>query len=247
MRRIALAPLAIALAALAACGGNGGGTAGNAAGGAPIANVPPPAGTTWSRQIVATPEGGFRMGNPDAPIKIIEFGSYTCPHCREFTEKAEAALAGYVDTGKVSFEYRNFVRDGLDMTVALLARCGGPEPFFPLNLQFFQNQDAMIQAIQAGGEAGYQSAISAPPAQRFVRMAEISGLLEYAKQRGIPEDRARQCLADVKAAETLATGVERATQQYQITGTPTIVMNGTRLDNVATWEALVERLKAAGV
>lgn len=247
MKRFAIAPLALALTALAACSAqDSGGNA--AAGGSPVAGKAAPAGSTWAQQIVATPEGGIRIGNPDAPIKLIEFGSYTCPHCKDFTEEAHEALEGeMVNSGKVSFEYRNFVRDPLDITVALLTRCGGPEPFFPLNLQFFQNQEGMIKQIQAAGEAGYQAAISAPPTERFVKLAELAGLIEYAKQRGLPEDKARQCLADIKAAEALATGTERATSQYEITGTPTVIMNGTRLDNVATWQALLERLKAAGV
>lgn len=245
MNRLAFAPLAAALIALAACGQQE--SAGNSGSGTQVAGKAAPAGTTWAQKIVATPEGGFLMGNPDAPIKLIEFGSYTCPHCKDFTEQSHEAIESkYVASGKVSFEYRNYIRDPVDMTVALLARCGGPEPFFPLSLQFFQNQEAMIKQIQGSGEGGYEAAMSGPPAQRFVKVAELAGLIEFAKQRGIPEDKARQCLSDVKNAEALANGVEKATSQYGITGTPTIIMNGTRLENVAAWPQLEERLKGAG-
>jgi protein-disulfide isomerase len=245
MNRFAIAPLALALTALAACGAQTDATNDGTAASA-VAGKAAPAGTTWAQTIVATPEGGLRMGNPDAPIKIIEFGSYTCPHCAEFTEEShEQVERDFVNSGKVSFEYRNYVRDPLDITVALLARCGGPEAFFPLNLQFFQNQEEMIKKIQAGGEGAYQTAIAAPPGQRFVRMATLAGLIDYAKERGIPEDKARQCLADTKTAEMLAAGVERDTAKYSITGTPTILLNETPID-VPTWQAVVERLKAAG-
>jgi len=246
MIRQALAPLAFALFALSACGSqSGGSSAGNAAG--PVAGKAAPAGTTWADTISATPEGGFRMGNPDAPIKLIEYGSYTCPHCRDFTETSHEVLErDYVNTGKVSFEYRNFVRDPLDISVSLLARCSGPEAFFPLSLQFFQNQVAMIEKVQSYGEAAYQAAIAAPPNQRFIKLAELGGLIEFAKQRGIPEDKARTCLANAREADALATGVDRAVSQFQVNGTPTLIMNGAKLENVATWPALQERLKDAG-
>jgi len=246
IRKSSLAPLALALFALSACGSQGGGSTGGSAA-APVQGKAAPAGTTWSQTIVATPEGGFRMGNPDAPIKLIEYGSYTCPHCRDFTESAHAGLEhDYVNTGKVSFEYRNFVRDPLDIAVSLLARCSGPEPFFPLTLQFFENQQAMIEKLQSYGDSAYQAAVTAPPNQRFVKLAELGGLIDFAKQRGIPEDKARQCLSNAREADALATGVDRAVQQFQINGTPTIIMNGSKLENVATWPTLLERLKDAG-
>ncbi len=248
MNRFALAPLALALAALAGCGTSDGGNSAGAPAGGKVAGKAAPAGTTWAEQIVETPEGGFRMGNPDAPVKLIEFGSYTCPHCRDFTEQSHEALErDYVNSGKVSFEVRNFIRDPLDMTVALLARCGGKDAFFPLNLQMFLNQDDMIKKIQSTGEASYTAAMQASPDQRFVKLAELAGLIDFAKARGIPEDKARQCLGDSKLAESLAAGVEKSTSQYDIQGTPTVVMNGAKLDNVAAWPALLERLKSAGL
>src|SRR6478735_8254120 len=69
MNRLALAPLALALATLAGCGTSDGGNAGGAPAGGKIAGKAAPAGTTWAATVVETPEGGFRMGNPDAPIK----------------------------------------------------------------------------------------------------------------------------------------------------------------------------------
>ena len=55
-----------------------------------------------------TPEGGFRMGNPAAPIKLVEYGSLACPHCRHFEETGyKPLLQTYVRTGRVSYEFRN--------------------------------------------------------------------------------------------------------------------------------------------
>ena len=74
-----------------------------------------------------TPEGGFRMGNPAAPIKLIEYGSLACPHCRHFAETGyKPLLQNYVRTGRVSYEFRNLLISGPDISVSLLARCFGP-------------------------------------------------------------------------------------------------------------------------
>ena len=239
-----LAAAALVLS-LSACGGKEGGNASASA--EPVAAVPAPAGTSWVETVAATPEGGFVMGNPDAKVKVVEFASYTCSHCRDFAIQAAEPLRELVNSGKVSFELRNFVRDPLDMTMALLARCGGKDPFFALSEQFFANQDEMFKRAQALGDAGYQAAVSAPPQQRFIRLADGTGLLEFAMQRGVAQDQARQCLADSAEAEKLAKGVETATQTYNISGTPTLLVNGTVAENVTTWPDLRAKLKQAGV
>ena len=252
MKQNRSALIALAMAApvllLGGCGGKSDGNSASAALNGPIVGKAAPAGAKWSDQVVATPEGGFRMGNPDAPIKLVEYGSFTCSHCRDFAEESEEPLKrDYVDTGKVNFEYRFYVRDPIDITVAMLARCAGPEPFFPLAAQFFGNQEAMFKQLQSLGDAGYQSAVGAPAAERFVKLAELANLIDFAKQRGLPEDKARVCLGDVKGAEALASGVDTANQKYQIQGTPTIILNGSVLENVTTWPSLQARLKELGV
>jgi protein-disulfide isomerase len=230
---------------LAACGSKESGGSGIKPSG-PVAAVAAPAGTTWVETVAATPEGGFVMGNPDAPIKIVEFASYTCSHCRDFTAESAEPLKEIVNSGKVSYELRSFLRDPLDMSVALLARCGGKDPFFPLTEQLFANQAAMFEKAQAA-QAAYQIAMAAPPQQRFVMLASGMGLIDFVKQRGISEDQAKQCLADTKAAEALAEGVQEAESKYAISGTPTFLINGVIADNVTTWDTLKAKLKDAGV
>jgi protein-disulfide isomerase len=154
-----IATIGLALA-LSGCGSKDeGNQAGGAPTGAPVAAVAAPKGTIWSETVAATPEGGFRMGNPDAPLKLIEYASFTCPHCAEFAETADEGLRAKVDTGKVSFEFRNLIRDPLDLTAAVLARCGGKDPFLPLAHQMFANQAAMFKTIQGAGDPAYQAAM----------------------------------------------------------------------------------------
>lgn len=232
--------------ALSGCGAKDEGNAASPPSSGPVAAVAAPTGTSWSETVSATPEGGFVMGNPKAALKLVEYGSFTCPHCKEFAEKADAPLRKYVDTGKISFEFRNFVRDPLDLTAALIARCGGKDPFYPLVEQLFANQEAMFQKAQALGDKGFQGAMTLPPQQRFVKVAELLGLIDFAKERGVPEAQARTCLSDVKTAETLAGGNDKAVKQYGIEGTPTLILNEKKLDNANTWPTLETALKAAG-
>lgn len=237
-----LALIALSLT-LAACGKS---EEGATPSGDPIAAVAPPAGASWSQTVAQTPEGNFLMGNPSAKVKLVEFGSYTCSHCKDFSTEASEEIKKLVDTGKVNFEFRTYVRDPIDLTTALLARCGGKDIFYPLSEQFFANQAAMFDKVQ-GQDAAFKGVEQLPPNQRFGAIAQIAGLVEYAQQRGISADQAKQCLADTAAAERLAKGVEAANTQYQINGTPAFLINGVLLDNVANWASLQPKLKAAGL
>jgi protein-disulfide isomerase len=238
----AIALIALSLT-LAACGKSEEGAKPT---GEPIAAVAAPAGTSWSQTVAQTPDGYFVMGNPDAKLKLVEFGSYTCSHCRDFAAEASEEIKKLVDTGKMNFEFRTYVRDPIDLTTALLAQCGGKDIYYPLSEQFFANQTAMFEKIQ-GQDAAFKGVEQLPPAQRPGAIAQIAGLIEYAQQRGISADQAKQCLADTAAAEKLAKGVEAANSQYQIQGTPSFLINGVLVDNVANWASLQPKLKEAGL
>lgn len=242
---IMISSLTFALA-LTACGEKDAASEGMPSG-KPIAAVPAPTGSNWADTVKATADGGFIMGNPDAPIKIVEFASMTCSHCADFAAKGFPPLRDkYVNSGKVSFELRNYIRDPLDMTASLLARCGGAEPFFPLSDEIFGYQTTLFEKAQGLGEAGYKAALESPADQRFVKLGQSTGLVEFVMQRGISEDQAKQCLSDSKTAEKLAENVQKAGTAYQIEGTPTFLMNGQKLDNVSNWPALEAKLREAG-
>lgn len=240
----ALALMALPLA-LAACSNEGDKPA--APTGEPVAAVAAPAGTSWAETVNQTPDGHFVMGNPQAKIRVVEYGSYTCSHCRDFSESASPEIRDIVNSGKMSFEFRNYVRDPMDMATALLARCGGKDIFYPLSEQFFGYQNSLFEKAQAMGDQAYQATMAAPPAERFTRLATAVGLIDYAKQRGIAEDQAKQCLGDTAAAEALAKGVEKANADYKITGTPSFLINGVLVDNATTWPILKAKLKEAGI
>lgn len=247
MKRIKLTAVMFLALGLAGCGSKDADNASSAPIASKVATVAPPAGKQWTDVVSKTAEGGFIEGNPDAAVKVMEFGSYSCPHCRDFSAESAQDVRDMVNSGKVSYEYRTFVRDPLDMTVTILAHCAGAEPFFPLSEQLFANQTPMIEKLQATGEANYTALLSKPMNERFVALAQASGLIDFVKQRGIAEAKAKQCLSDTKSIEALAKMVQDYTTKYNIQGTPTLFINGTVVENVATWDALREKLKEAGI
>jgi protein-disulfide isomerase len=237
----ALAPLALGLAS---CGKEKDGNAGLS--GSAIAKVAPPAGKAWSDVVVKTPEGGYRMGNPDAPIKLVEYGSLTCPHCAELSEKGSAEIRDtFVASGRVSFEFRNFVRDAMDVTAAVLTRCGAPESYFALTEQAFANQPEMIKKVQAAGNPAFDAAIALPDGKRGVAMGQLTGLTDFFAARGISKDQANSCLANGAEAAALAKRTQTQAEQYKIEGTPTFLVNNRTIGSLG-WEELRTKLQNLG-
>jgi protein-disulfide isomerase len=212
---------------------------------APIAQVRAPTGD-WTQIVAATPEGGFRMGNPNAKVKLVEFSSLTCPHCAAFSAEGFPTVRDkYVKSGQVSFEIRNFVRDGLDLTAALLARCGGPTPYFLLTEQMFAAQRDWFTKLQAMPAAEQQKLQGATPQQMRHAYAQGAGLIQFVKIRGVPEAKAQACLDNEAEVNRLTGMVSAANSAYEIQGTPTFIINGAVVPDIATWEGLEPRLRAA--
>ncbi|KQN81316.1 thioredoxin domain-containing protein [Sphingomonas sp. Leaf62] len=235
----------IALASLSACGG-GGDTGGNGSAAAPVANVAAPAGQKWSDMVAVTPEGGYRIGNPDAPVKLLEYGSRTCPTCGAFgREGNEPLINNYVSTGKVSFEFRDFAVHGApDLAAAVLGRCNGTATFFPLLEAMYQDQAATLDRMQALPQAEQARLQSIPPLQAVSAWADAAGFVDFVKQRGVPEAKARQCLADQKLLQQVVKITEDGGSV--VTGTPTFLINGEKVENAVSWPQIEAALKAAG-
>ena len=246
--RLAFGTIALPLAlGLTACGKkDAAAPAGEIAEGAPAAAVAPPAGKAWSDVIVATKDGGYLMGNPDAPIKLIEFGALSCSHCAAFSKEGFPKLRDqYVNSGKVSYELRLFMLNALDIPAALLATCGSPEAVIPLSEQFWDWQPNMFANLQKAGDAAYKDAAGSPPAQRFTKIATMSGMTEFFNARGIAADKASACVTDTAKATAFANATEKAAQDFEVTGTPTFILNGTKT-GVASWDQLEPMIKTAG-
>jgi protein-disulfide isomerase len=246
--KFALVFAALPALLLGACGpGGSNGSGNNVAAAAPVAATKPPAGASWLDTISATPEGGYVQGNPNAPVKLIEYGSRACPYCAKFDAEGVPALrAGPIAAGKLSYEFRDYpVHGALDLAPTLLGHCVEPAAFFPMLDQMMAAQPQLLANEQAIGKE-LQAMQNATPQQIATTLGEKLGYLDFVKQRGVPEAKARACLADQKGYDLIATRKDAADQQYNISGTPTFIVNGTVARDVSDWQNLQPVLKAAG-
>lgn len=236
---------ALPLILLSACGQQAGNNTQAAAGA--VAAAKPPAGTEWATTVVETPDGGMRMGNPNAPVKVVEYGSMSCSHCADFSEQASAALRNtYVASGKVSYEFRSYLLGGQDVPATLLVQCGGTASFFPLLEQAYATQKEWLGKLVAITAAEQQKIAALPMTQQFAAIANKTGLDTFVKQRGVSAAKVEACLADNAAVDKLMKMRERANSEYKLQGTPTFLINGQVVPETGTWEALEAKIKAAG-
>lgn len=217
--------------------------------GSPASAAKPAPARDWSKTVVATSEGGFRMGNPAAKVKLVEYGSLACPHCRHFEETGYKPLVqNYVRTGKVSYEFRNLLLNGPDISVSLVTRCAGAANFFPMTAIVYETQpqweDQIQRAVGALSDADKAAMDKMTDQQRIVRFAELGGLTQLGGRFGVTPARAHQCLSDPKALKTLL-GMTEAANKAGVDHTPTFIING-KVTDAALWEQLEPLLKKAG-
>lgn len=198
----------------------------------------------WSNTVSMTREGGFRMGNPAARVKLVEYGSLACPHCRSFEQAGFKPLVqGYVRTGRVSYEFRNLLINGPDIAVSLLTRCAGAARFFPMSELVFATQPQWQKRF-AGLRSGDQAQLAKmTERQRIVRFAEIGQFPAIAGRFGVPPARARQCLSDGAGLQRLL-DMTKAAQDQGIDRTPTFLIDG-KVTQAASWDELEPELNAA--
>ncbi|MBO9576886.1 MAG: thioredoxin domain-containing protein [Sphingobium sp.] len=241
-----IAPLILAVAALAGCNKSSDTSTSAPKATEAIKAVAAPTGTSWTDKVDTTPDGGVRMGNPDAPVKLVEYGSLSCPHCAKLAQEGAAKIEEYVASGRISYEYRSTIIHPQDVPLTLLARCNGTATFFPLVDQIYANFDAMSaplgdEAVQKAANAALQG----PPQQRMSGLADALKYTEFFAQRGLPVEKAHACLADgakVKELSDLSTKYGNE----GITGTPTLFINGAKVDTTE-WAVLNRALADAGV
>lgn len=201
----------------------------------------------WTKTVATTPAGGYRIGNPEAAIKLVEYGSLTCGACANFAAQGMPPLIDrYVKSGKVSFEFRNFVRDPADMAAALLSRCAAPAAYFALTDRYFKSQQRWIGRIQAAMPTQQAALEKLPPPQRVGRFAMMGGLDAVAAQDGVTPAKAKACLADPKGHAALVELRKTAIEQHQVDGTPTFLVNGAKAEHVHDWAALEQLLAPPG-
>jgi protein-disulfide isomerase len=211
-----------------------------------LATSPALAKTDWTTTLAATPQGGILIGNPAAKVKIVEFASYSCSHCKAFHEEGLPVLkAKYIASGKVSFEQRSFIRNGPDFAASLLVACQAPAAALAFAGKLFADQDKWTEGFVAMSAADNQAITALPPTQQPAKLAEVGGLDKWADARGLPLVKARACLVDKAAQDRLIAIRNDAMTNYKLEGTPTFGINGVPVTGAFDWAALEPKLQAA--
>ena len=201
------------------------------------------AATDWTRSVVATPQGGYRMGNPNARVKLVEYGSITCPHCALFAAQAGGPLRqNYVRSGRVSWEYRPFMIFPTDPGIFMLLRCQGPAGFFGTSDRLYAEQASWMAKVQALPQERLQQIETMDMKSRVAALVAATGTASYF--RNMAPARVRACLADQRNLDGLLAITERAGKEG-VQGTPAFFVNG-KLTGAHDWAGLEPHLKSAG-
>ncbi|HEU0097920.1 MAG TPA: thioredoxin domain-containing protein [Allosphingosinicella sp.] len=240
-----LAAGAAALTLILAGCGDGGGNASAPVPDAPLKSIAAPNNGDWTQTVSKTPDGGYRMGNPEAPVKLVEYGSLSCPHCAEFEEQGAPTLRDtYVKSGQVSWEFRTYLLFPTDPGVSLLLNCQSAEAFFPLVEQLYKDQKNWMGRIQSMPQEQLAALGSMAPRESAGMVVRAAGLDEFFRQRGMPSAQIQSCLADQAGLENIA-AIKKKGDEAGVNGTPSFFINGKFYEGPANWKGLEPVLREA--
>lgn len=154
------------------------------------------------------------IGNPNAPVTVIEYASYTCPHCATFHGGVFKELKkDYIDTGKINFVYREVYFDRYGLWASLIARCAGPEKFFGVS-------DLLYAGQPTWSRAGEPAAI-------------VGELRKIGRLAGMSEETLGACLENGDKAQALVAWYQENAEADGVRSTPSFVINGTTYNNMS--------------
>lgn len=154
--------------------------------------------------ISAAEPGERAMGDPNAPVTIIEYASLTCPHCAHFHNDVLPDLKErYIETGKVRLVFRDFPLDERALMAAALAHCAGPDRYFGFLDVLFQTQSGWARADDY-----------------------LGALKKLGKLGGMSDEEMDQCLADQELTDGILQTRLDGQNEHQVSSTPTLVING---------------------
>jgi len=165
------------------------------------------------------------MGNPAAKVTVVEYASASCSHCARWNEEVFPAFkAKYIDTKKVNYVYREFLTPPVQVAAAsfLLARCAGKDKYFQVVDSVYRSQEEMFTTGDFRGV-----------------------LLRIGQSAGMDETQFNACVTDEKNLKALNARVEKYQKDANITGTPTFVVNGKKVNGDDGGEASLAQLDAA--
>lgn len=208
----------------------------------PAVTAQPAATRDWSKSVIATPQGGYLMGNPAAKAKLVEYGSLSCSHCATFDKLSLPRLMPALKAGTVAYEFRNYLLDPYDMAATLVARCGGTTTFFPVLHRVMATQETWKAKIAAVGEARLKPLEGKPSREVMPVIADIAGFKAIGAARGLSAAKMQQCLSNQAEMERLVVMTETASETFGVRGTPTFFVNNQRVTQ-NSWDAIDDAIK----
>jgi protein-disulfide isomerase len=152
----------------------------------------------------AGPLGEMTMGDPSAPVTVIEYASMTCTHCAHFAKETFPEFKEkYIDTGKVYFIFREFPLDPVATAAFMLARCVPESQYFTFVEAMFKNQDLWAFTDD-----------------------RIGGLTKMAKQAGLTQEKFDECLKNQELLDGVNWVRQRGAETFEVSSTPTFFING---------------------
>ena len=172
---------------------------------ADTAEADAPAATTEIRDMT--------LGNPDSAVQIIEYASYTCPHCAAFDQGPFQQLkADYIDNDKIGFTYREVYFDRYGLWASMVSRCGGEDKFFGITDMIYAGQSEWVRA-------GEPAAI-------------VEELRKIGRLAGLDNAELDACLQDGEKAQSLVAWWEENQKADDINSTPSFIINGKKYSNM---------------
>ncbi len=172
------------------------------------------------------------MGDPKAPIKIIEYASMTCPHCAHFDAEVLPELEkNYIDTGKVYYTFREYPLDGVALRASMVARCLPKDRFFGFLHGLFHTQ-----IVWANPELWNDDKKTLE--EKFTPLATMAK-----EQAGMSREDFDKCVNNKTLENQIVAQEKRGTDEYHVSGTPTLFINGEAFKDVGSFEAVDAKLK----
>lgn len=209
----------------------------------PQSTLAPAQQGNWSATVTRT-ERGHLIGNPKAEAKLIEFISYTCPHCAHFAMEGDPAIdLTLLGPGKMSVEVRPVIRNVLDLIVTMLVQCGDPAGFKDRHRAFMYSQNQWLAKFMNAPRSQQEIWARGNKADRM-NAASALGLADILVQRGQSIAEVNACVSNDAAVNTIMTFAMADRSEFEYPGTPSFVLDGKLLNEVHDWSALYPVLSA---
>ena len=184
------------------------------------------------KETVTVSAEDYVIGDRKAPVTLVEYLSQTCSHCAEFRRIDIPKIEeNFVKAGLVRIVFREMHRNNVDVAASVLGRCLGRDAFLPFTDMLLEQQQTWMMREDQD---------------------VVAGLKEMARRAGMSSEDFDTCLKKQDLATQLAKASNKAAKDYCITGTPTLLLNGKKIEGVGTAydkldEAIRAELKKAGI